>query len=109
MSKVIEMPKANTVDGKITRSVRTLMAYYDRDRGDVCRALGVSRATYYNRMNGDAPWTAVEVVQLAEFFHVPITVIFEGPRLPRLDSNQESSDLQFRPTSLAHWRERKTS
>lgn len=71
-------PVELSVDDTIRQTVRALRAARQADSLVMARALGISRQSLYNRLNGAAPFLAAEIAGLAHFFGVPITDFYEG-------------------------------
>lgn len=73
---------AQTVtDSTISRTVRGIIAFTGMPAGVFREAVGLSRSTYYNKINGDTPWTADEVAHIAEVLGVSILDLYNG-RIP---------------------------
>lgn len=67
-----------TIDETIRQTVRALRSARRVDALVLARALGISRQSLYNRLNGAAPFLAAEIAGLATFFGVPIIDFYEG-------------------------------
>jgi DNA-binding XRE family transcriptional regulator len=61
----------------ITRTVRALRSAHQIDASELARHLGISRQSFYNRLNG-APWLASEVAALADYFGVGVEDLYSG-------------------------------
>lgn len=69
---------AEATNETIRRTVKALRSARNVDVPVLARYVGVSRGSFYNRLNGAAPFLAAEVAALATFFDVPISDFFEG-------------------------------
>lgn len=84
-----------TVQERVSTNVRVLCAVRRRDIPEVARAIGIARATIYQKLKGQRGWHLEDVEALASYFGVPISALLEDPRarfptvseLPRHDSN----------------------
>lgn len=65
-------------DATIGATVRALVSARRADTGVLARAMGISRNSYYNRVNGEKAWHARDVARAAAFFGVPITDFYDG-------------------------------
>lgn len=77
-SPAVQVPAAMSVDETIRATVRALRSARQVDVPPLARHIGVSRGSFYNRLNGAAPFLAAEIAGLAHFFGVPITDFYEG-------------------------------
>lgn len=65
-------------DAIIGATVRALVSANRADTGALARALGISRNSYYNRINGEKAWHARDVYRAAAFFGCSIQDIYDG-------------------------------
>ena len=63
---------------KFTMSVRALRAAQRVGTPELCSALHMSRATFYERMNGSVGWSLEDAVTLADLFKVPLADMVAG-------------------------------
>lgn len=111
MSQVLAFPQPHWNDRIIGGTINGLLTTRGNNVDDLCTATGINRTTLYRKLRS-GQWKAWEVKTIADALQVPVGDLYagtitEGPGLPRHDSNVQPSDLQFRPTILADWRERK--
>lgn len=62
----------------IRRAVRALRSAHQVDATDLARHLKISRQSFYNRLNGAAPWLATEVAALADYFGCSVQDLYDG-------------------------------
>lgn len=67
-----------STDETIRQTVRALRSARQVDALVLARALGISRQSLYNRLNGAAPFLAAEIAGLAHFFGCTVQDIFDG-------------------------------
>jgi hypothetical protein len=60
--------------------VKALLAANDVKAPVLGAYLGIGKATIYKRLNGALPFTVGEVAAIAEFFEIPVDVLFAGPK-----------------------------
>lgn len=65
-------------DAIIGATVRALVSAHRADTGALARAMGISRNSYYNRINGEKAWHARDVYRAASFFGCSIQDIYDG-------------------------------
>lgn len=65
-------------DENVATVVRMLLAAKRATPDDVAKALGISRSTVFDKLNGNRRWYADEVQGLAQFFHLPIATFYDG-------------------------------
>lgn len=70
-------PAAMT-DETIRQTVRALRSAHTVDALVLARALGISRQSLYNRLNGSAPFLAAEIAAVAQFFGCSVQDIYDG-------------------------------
>ena len=66
------------VNAQVSATVRGLLAYRQASPEVVMHALGMSKATWQRRLKGERDWTAAEVGALAQFFDVPVQLLYVG-------------------------------
>lgn len=76
MSKKVR--KRPDVDTTISRTVKALLAANDDNGYQLSDALYLSRATYFARLNGSTEWRASEVRIIADYFGVPVELLYNG-------------------------------
>lgn len=74
----IERVHVLSLDEIITATVRALRSVRGDDVNDLARFIGISRGSFYNRLNGSTQFGAAEIGKLAEWFEVPVTDFYEG-------------------------------
>ena len=62
----------------IRRTIRALRSAHDVDVRELAAHVGMSRGSFYNRMNGTAPFIGGELVVLADYFGVTVQDICDG-------------------------------
>ena len=67
-----------TVDERISAATRTLVALHGMRNADLADVLGIGQNSVFMKLRGDSPWKAAEVALVAEYFGVPISIIFDG-------------------------------
>jgi transcriptional regulator with XRE-family HTH domain len=67
-----------STDETIRMTVRALRSARQVDAKVLATALGISRQSLYNRLNGAAQFLAAEIAILSVFFDVPIIDFYEG-------------------------------
>lgn len=65
-------------DAVIGATVRALVSAHRADTGVLARALGISRNSYYNRINGEKGWHARDVARAAAFFGCSVQDLYDG-------------------------------
>lgn len=65
-------------DAVISATVAALISGRHLRREDVAAAVGMSKTSMYNKLNGAAPWKAAEVSDLARYFQVSIQAMYDG-------------------------------
>jgi hypothetical protein len=99
-----ERKHATETDRMISRTIRGILAFTSMPAEAFWHALEVSRTTYYNKINGDSPWTASEVASAADVLGVAVSDLYEGrvpPGLPRWDPTMDTArwpDSDEQPT-----------
>lgn len=78
----------------ISWRVRELLAVTRTSRGDLAAATGITVGTLAKRLQGVRPWSAAELVAVADALDVAPAEL-----LPRQDSNLQPAD--YRPTVAA--------
>lgn len=63
----------------ISRIVRILLARDELRQQDLAEALGYESGTITRKMKGEREWRVNDLVLLAEFFEVPVSLFFEEP------------------------------
>lgn len=79
------MTSQTVTDSTISRTIRGIIAFTRMPTGAFRSAAGLSRSTYYNKINGETPWTADEVAHIANVLGVSILDLYNGrvpPDLP---------------------------
>ena len=69
----------STLNRDIARVVRTLLAHRGRSRAELASCLGVHVSAINKGLAGHRGWSAYEILEMAEFFAVPVTVFYETP------------------------------
>lgn len=82
-----------TFDENAASIVRLLLASRHMDATDLAPAVGMTRSTLYNRLNGK-PWHASELDRIADYFGVPPSIFFQS--VEAILGNQKFS-LYMRP------------
>jgi DNA-binding XRE family transcriptional regulator len=72
-----EQPKPDPNE-TIRAAIRALRAAHETDAIVLAKLLGISRQSLYNRLNGDAPWLAREVAQIADYYNVSVQDLYAG-------------------------------
>ena len=67
------------VGENISRIVRILLARDEMRQQDLADALDYETATITRKMKGEREWKLNDIVSLAEFFEVPVSLFFEEP------------------------------
>lgn len=67
-----------TVDERISAATRALVALHGMRNADLADVLGIGQNSVFMKLRGDSPWKAAEVAPVAEYFGVPISIIFDG-------------------------------
>ena len=67
-----------TVDERISAATRALVALHGMRNADLAEVLGVGQNSVFMKLRGDSPWKAAEVALVAEYFGVPISILFDG-------------------------------
>lgn len=70
----------HTAEDSVRRVVKALLAANDVKAPVLGAYLGIGKATIYKRLNGTLPFTVGEVAAIAEFFELPVDVLFAGPK-----------------------------
>lgn len=73
----IPLPRHAARPATITRTVRALRSAHQVDAGELARRLGISRQSFYNRLN-DGHWLAADVAALADYFGCTIQDLYDG-------------------------------
>lgn len=63
----------------VSRIVRILLARDEMKQQDLATGLGYESATITRKMKGEREWRLNDLVELAEFFDVPVSLFFEEP------------------------------
>lgn len=83
----------------ISRTVKGILAFTSTPPEAFWHAVGMSRSTYYNRINGETPWSAADVAQAAEALGVTVADLYTGNvplGLPQWDSgNANQATARF--------------
>jgi transcriptional regulator with XRE-family HTH domain len=85
------MSNVERLEADISETVRRLKRLAGVSDAQIGRALNLHRAAVNNRMMGHTRWTAAELAQLAAFFEVPVSLLYEDP-----DTALERAFLEFR-------------
>ena len=64
----------------ISRNVRELLRANGKKQNDLAAVLGISKQVMSNMLNGSRLINAVELCQIAEYFHVPMEKLMESPK-----------------------------
>ncbi len=67
-----------SLDEIICATVRALRSARQAEVPVLASFIGVSRGSFYNRLNGTSQFAAAEIGMLAQFFDVPVTDFYEG-------------------------------
>lgn len=62
----------------ISRTVKGILAFTSTPPEVFWHAVGMSRSTYYNRINGETPWSAADVAQAADALGVTVADLYAG-------------------------------
>lgn len=73
-------PTASQVVERVGEVVRLLKQVGHIADRDIAEAVGISRSVAQQRVSGMSKWTTGEVYLLAEFFGVPVSLLFRDPR-----------------------------
>lgn len=65
-------------DAVISATVSALISGRRTKPEAVAAAVGMSKSSMYNKLNGTAPWKAAEVSDLARHFGVTIQALYDG-------------------------------
>ena len=71
-----EYPTAT--DERISATFRALCSGTGTQPADVALALGIAKATLYNKINGSTQWKASEVTLIAKHFGVSVDELLSG-------------------------------
>lgn len=77
----------------ISRTVKGVLAFTSMPPERFWLAVGLSRSTYYNRINGDTPWSAADVKRAADALGIEVADLYEGrvpEGLPQWDSERST-------------------
>jgi len=72
-------PPKPLIGENISRIVRILLARDEMRQQDLADALDYESATITRKMKGEREWRLADIVSLAEFFEVPVSLFFEEP------------------------------
>lgn len=65
----------------ISRTVKAILAFTSTPPEAFWHSVGMSRSTYYNRINGETPWSAADVQHAADVLGVAVADLYDG-RIP---------------------------
>ena len=68
------------MNATISRNVLELLRVNGKKQNDLAAVLGVSKQVMSNMLNGSRMINAVELCQIAEYFHVPMEKLMESPK-----------------------------
>lgn len=71
------LPRPRAGDDTIRRTVKALIAGRETKSSVVAKAIGVSPATFYRRLEGGG-FSATEVVELAAYFRLRVEDLYSG-------------------------------
>lgn len=90
-------------DATISATVRALAGARRADTAEIARAIGISRNSYYNRINGEKPWHARDVARAAAYFGVPIADLYAGRvTIPFRNSAPHTRGSQSPAANMSH-------
>lgn len=72
-------PLKPAITENVSRIVRILLARDEMLQKDLAEALGYETGTITRKMKGERDWNLNDVVRLAEFFEVAVSLFFESP------------------------------
>lgn len=76
--RLLDVNRAATTNDTVRRTVKALHGFYGVAVEELARAVGVSRATMFTRLNGKTDFTIGEVAVLADLFECSLDDLHKG-------------------------------